>query len=189
LAYYGGLGSRHNQEAALRCHAAIMPRVWQQFPQAELWLVGSNPSPALQALQADPRVKVTGYVEKVQDVLRTMTAVLCPWQGTYGFRSRLIEVMALGVPVVATPDAACGMELVAGAGFLSGTDDAALTHHAITLMRDRIYAGLQSEGARQQVEQLYGMPKTYGRLVDEMERWLSARPGASSSPERMRAQG
>lgn len=189
FAYYGGLGSRHNQEAALRCHAAIMPLIWAQFPQAELWLVGSNPSPVLQALTKDPRVKVTGYVEKVQDVLRTMTAVLCPWQGTYGFRSRLIEVMALGVPVVATPEAACGMELVAGSGFLTGSDDAALAAHGMTLMRDRIYAGAQSKAARQQVEQLYGMAQTYGRLMEEMERWLVARQADSSSAGRMRCAG
>jgi len=44
-------------------------------------------------------------------VLKTITVLLCPFTGTYGFRSRVIEAMALGIPVVATPDAVHGMDL------------------------------------------------------------------------------
>ena len=91
IAYYGGFGSAKNRASALRCVTQIMPIVWKKWPLAEIWLVGSNPSDDLRALQRDPRVRVTGFVDDVQSVLRTMTAVLCPWEGTWGFRSRLIE--------------------------------------------------------------------------------------------------
>src|SRR5690606_14691233 len=93
IAYYGGLGSPHNQRDALQCYEEIMPTVWAHFPDVELWIVGSRPPATIQALaEQDSRVTVTGFVERVQDVLQTMTAVLCPWTGKYGFRSRLIEV-------------------------------------------------------------------------------------------------
>jgi glycosyltransferase involved in cell wall biosynthesis len=105
LAYYGGLGSAHNQESAWKCYADLMPSIWKHSPGTELWLIGSHPPERLRALACDPRIKVTGFVPDVKPLLSTMTAVLCPWKGTYGFRSRLVEVMALGTPVVATPDA------------------------------------------------------------------------------------
>lgn len=169
IVYYGGLGSVHNQQDALRCYERIMPLIWEQHPQAELWLVGSNPPPALRALPAkDPRVMVTGFVECAQDILRTMTAVLCPWSGTYGFRSRLIEAMALGVPVVATPDAVYGMDMVPGQGLLLEAADDGLAKACISLIENADQACEHSQLARRQVEQKYSYEATYGRFAQEL---------------------
>ena len=177
LAFYGGLGSKVNQRGALQCFHEIMPRVWQKFPDAELWLVGSNPPASLRALSSDPRVRVTGFVENVQQVLGTMTAALCPWSGTYGFRSRLIEVMALGVPVVASPDAVHGMELAEEEGLLIGAGMGELAAQAARLLADRDFARGQSLLARRQVERRYSFGNTYAKLVSDLRDWLAARRG------------
>jgi glycosyltransferase involved in cell wall biosynthesis len=174
IAYYGGLGSPHNQSSALQCVTGIAPRIWESYPNAELWLVGSHPPPSFADLTRDPRVKVTGYVEDVQSILRTMTAVICPWTGRYGFRSRLIEVMALGVPIVASPDATYGMELDEGAGVLFGNDDAELAAQTMRLFADREFARQQGRLARAQVERSFSVENTYGRLMVELDEWLGA---------------
>lgn len=168
IAYYGGLGSAHNQANALQCYHQIMPRIWQEQPETEFWVVGSNPPPTIQRLAQDRRVTVTGFVEWPQDVLCTMTGVLCPWSGTYGFRSRIIEVMALGVPMIATPEAVVGMELEDGKGILLAENDEDLAHHALTLLRDIRWAHEQSLLARQQVETKYSFAATYGELAQNL---------------------
>lgn len=165
LAYYGGLGSPHNQADALSCYKQIMPVVWREFPEAELWLVGSNPPDRLQKLSQDPRVTVTGYVESVQDVLKTMTLVVCPWSGTYGFRSRLIEVMALGIPVVASPDAVYGMGLEAGWGLFLEPTFRQMAAVCLNLLRNPEFMRQQSRLARIQTEEKFGYEATYGRLA------------------------
>jgi glycosyltransferase involved in cell wall biosynthesis len=175
VAYYGGLGSPHNQQDALTCFNKIMPAVWQKFPEAQLWIVGSNPPEHIRALESDPRVRVTGYVENVQEVLRTMSAVVCPWSGTYGFRSRLIEVMATGVPVVASPDAVFGMELEEGNGLFLGADDNELAGHVLRLLENPKFAGEQSQLAREQVDRLFSYDNTYMALMDELSLWLRKR--------------
>lgn len=180
LAYYGGLGTAHNQEAALRCYRSVMPEVWREFPDAELWLVGSNPPAHIQALAADKRIKVTGFVKDVSRTLAPMTLVLCPWAGTYGFRSRLVEVMATGIPVVATPDAVDGMDLKSGEGLFLAQDDAGLAREALRLLRDPAFAATQSKMARAQMEQLYDYPSTYGRFAGELLDWWSARQKAAA---------
>ncbi len=177
LAYYGSFASAHNQAAALRCAQQIMPRVWATRPETELWLVGSRPPERLRRLSVDPRIKVTGFLDRPQDVLQTMNAVLCPWVGTYGFRSRLVEVMALGVPTVVTPDAVWGMDLEVGRGLLIGESDEALAAHALSLLDDQRVAAAQSRAAREQVEAGFSLSNTYDRLIDEMHRWLGARRG------------
>jgi len=175
IAYYGGLGSAHNEGAALRCHGQIMPPIWKRFPDAELWLVGSNPSERLRRLTADSRVKVTGFVEKVQEVLSTMSLVLCPWSGTYGFRSRIVEVMALGVPVLATPDAVDGMELESGRGLLLAESGEIMAARALELLSDGVRLAQQSHSARSEMERLYSLENTYGRLISDLREWLEAR--------------
>lgn len=183
VAYYGGLGSPHNQAAALRCHKHIMPAIWQRFPEAELWLVGSNPSDRLRTLTADPRVKVTGFVDRAQDVLSAMSLVLCPWSGTYGFRSRIVEVMALGVPVVATPEAVDGMELESGHGLLLADADEALAQQALELLSNPGRLKEQSRLARSEMERLYSLENTYGRLMNELHEWLEARKAKAQRRE------
>jgi glycosyltransferase involved in cell wall biosynthesis len=186
LAYYGGLASAHNEAAALRCHQCIMPVIWQQFPEAELWLVGSNPTERLLGLTSDSRVKVTGFVDKVQEILKTMSLVLCPWAGTYGFRSRIVEVMALGVPVVATPAAVDGMELESGCGIILADSDQALAENALKLLSSPDQLAPQSRLARSEMERLYSLENTYDRLFLEMGDWLAHQRGLGSFPEAVR---
>jgi glycosyltransferase involved in cell wall biosynthesis len=171
IAYYGGLRSRHNQKSALECVRDVMPIVWAEFPETELWLVGSNPPSHIQDL-ADSRVKITGFVKDVPSVLRSMTAVLCPWHGTYGFRSRVIEVMALGVPLIATPDAINGMELAPGNGLLLASNPGEMARHVVQLLRDPSLARDHSLAARAQVSDRFDFSQTYGRLAHELEEWI-----------------
>jgi glycosyltransferase involved in cell wall biosynthesis len=175
IAYYAGFSSRHNQDAAIRCARHIMPLVWHSHPNAELWLVGSNPPARIRELSSEPRIKVTGFLEKPQAVLSTMTAVLCPWVGTYGFRSRIVEVMALGVPTVVTPDAVWGMDLEPGRGMLIGNDDRDLAAHVIGLVSDRGNTERHSAEARAQVEARFSLATTYDRLIADVQRWLEER--------------
>ncbi|MGQ0612342.1 MAG: glycosyltransferase family 4 protein [Planctomycetaceae bacterium] len=179
IAFYGGLSSGPNRAGASRLVRAVMPAVWRRFPDAECWLVGGDPAPELRAMARDPRVRVPGFVEDAPELLRTMTAVACPWEGRYGFRSRLIEVMALGVPVVVSPDAISGMELAAGAGVLVGRDDAGLAARLADLLGDRALAARQGIAARATVERALGLDTTYRRLFRELEGWLD-RGGVAS---------
>ena len=171
LAYYGGLGSLHNQRSAIECVREVMPIIWAEFPDAELWLVGSNPPSRIRAL-ANAHVKVTGFVEDVPSVLRSMTAVLCPWHGTYGFRSRIIEVMALGVPLIATPDAVHGMELQPDRGLLLAPDTSEMANQALRLLREPSLAREHSVAAREEVACRFDFSHTYERLATELEEWL-----------------
>jgi len=175
IGFYGGLGSAENEEGAFRSHRSVMPQVWRHFPDAELWLVGSHPSARLKALTADPRIRVTGFVRDVAEVLSTMTCVVCPWSGTYGFRSRVVEVMSLGVPVVASRDALWGMEIEHGDGVLLADDDETLARLAAGLVSDEALARTLSGEARAVVERLYTVEATYGRWMREVCEWLRER--------------
>lgn len=181
VAYYGSLGSLHNQQDALLCYKEIMPEIWRQFPEIELWLVGNAPPDSLKQIpKRDPRVHVTGYVESVQDVLKTMTLVLCPWTGTYGFRSRVVEVMALGVPVVATHQAVDGMQLESGQGIFLEDLPQQMAKAGINLLQDPSWKKQQSFLARKQIEEKFGYDTTYGRLAQDLVHFVAQFKGEYS---------
>ncbi|MDA8016083.1 MAG: glycosyltransferase family 4 protein [Thermoanaerobaculia bacterium] len=176
IAYYGGLGSVHNRNDARTCYREILPRIRAVHPDAELWIVGSRPPDDLvRSATSDPHLVVTGFVEEVQDVLRTMSLVLCPWVGTYGFRSRLVEVLALGVPVVASPDAVDGMDLRHGSGIFLAPDFETMAMHANELLGNEELRAEQGRLGREDVEQSYSFDATYGRLTRELFDWSAAR--------------
>jgi glycosyltransferase involved in cell wall biosynthesis len=146
------------------------------MPEAELWIVGSHPPPSILELPAvEPRVHVTGYVEHVAPLLGAMSVVLCPWSGTYGFRSRIIEVMAIGVPIVASGEAVKGMAVEDGIHFLSGANAPELAESAIQILESRSLAESLSRRSRSLTEQSYSVDSTYGALLDR----LSLIPGFS----------
>ncbi len=175
VGFYGGLASPENQDGALRCHREIMPRVWERFPDAELWLVGSHPPTRLQKLSRDPRVKVTGFLPDVGTVLASLSCVVCPWSGAYGFRSRLVEVMSLGVPTVASRNAVRGMELDHGNGILLAGDDGELARLTLSVLENEAEARNVSRAGRGRVEALFTAERSYGRWMGELRDWVSVR--------------
>lgn len=168
IAFYGALGSLGNQLGVARCLNQIMPLVWQHRPECEFWIVGGNPSAEIRQMAQHPQVHVTGFVPDVAETLASMSLVLCPWQGTFGFRSRVVEVMALGLPVVATADAVFGMGLQAGQGLLLAEGDRELADHCLTLLNDPAGAKQHSLLAREQVVDQYSFAKTYGYLASQL---------------------
>jgi len=173
IAYYGSLGSQHNQQDALLCYREIMPRVWEKFPAAEFWVVGSNPPAFIKELERDPRVHVTGFVERPQEILRTMTLALCPWSGTYGFRSRVVEVMSLGVPMIASEDAVHGMGFEIGKGIFTCVSSENMAKETLRLLEDESALKEQSRLARLQMEEKFSYAATYEKFALELKSRLA----------------
>lgn len=167
LAYYGGLSSPAREAAVVQCVEQIMPMVWERHPTCELYVVGANPTSRIERLGDDARVHVTGFVDDPSEVLASAWALLCPFSGRFGFRSRLIEVMACGVPVVANPDAAHGMGLLDDDALLFGDDDAELAERCVAVLDDRDDALRRGRLARSQAER-FDFDSTYGTLAREL---------------------
>jgi polysaccharide biosynthesis protein PslH len=176
IGFWGSLGSEVNGASAIHVAEEVMPLIWRQRPDTEYWIVGANPPKEILALQQDARVRVTGFVDKAAPLLGSMTAVLCPWEGTYGFRSRLVEVLACGVPVIASPDAVFGMGMADGEGLHISDSDADMAEYALSLLGDAALAMDQSRRARAQAVSRYSFEATYGALAGELRGLLRVVP-------------
>ena len=176
IVFYGGLGSIHNQISAMDGYQFIMPKIWEKFPDVEYWIVGSNPPEKIKSIPTvDPRVRVTGFLDDPQTLLSTMSLMICPWSGTYGFRSRLIEIMALGVPIITNVEAIYGMELDENKGILLADDYDEFAEISIELLSKPQNLLKQSVLARNQIEEKFSFESTYLDFSYELFQFVNER--------------
>ena len=123
IVFSGKMSYHANVTAALHLVNDIMPLVWAQRPDAEVWIVGKDPTPELRALgepgaagagQGERRVVVTGEVPAMQEYIQGATVAVAPLLYGAGIQNKVLEAMACGAPVVATVQASQSLAAVAG---------------------------------------------------------------------------
>ena len=169
LLFVGNFEYRPNQDAARLLIGQIMPAIWQQMPQTQLQLVGNNPPDWMLNL-ADSRIDVTGRVPDVQPYLARATAFICPLRMGAGLKNKVLEALAMGIPVVATPLSVDGIKVEHGrSAIIAEAKDIAAA--ALEVLRDEDLRQRLSARGRELVESEYTWEQTaasYERLYDEL---------------------
>jgi glycosyltransferase involved in cell wall biosynthesis len=104
LVFTGTLGYPPNADAVRYLCRDVFPRVRRRHPAVRLQIVGGGASPELTAAcRATDGVDLLGFVPDVFEVLRAATVFVCPMRQGTGIKVKLLEAMACGLPIVATP--------------------------------------------------------------------------------------
>ena len=124
MIFVGHLAYAPNVEACRRLALEILPRVRQAFPSARQILAGRMPGAAVQDLAQLDGVEVIANPDDLAGIYRRGHVSVVPLSSGGGTRIKILEAMAWGLPVVATPLAAEGHGFAAGEEIeLSQTDD------------------------------------------------------------------
>ena len=111
--FVGGFQHQPNVDAVLWFARAIWPRVRQSLPELRFHIVGSKITAEVEAL-AGNGIEVHGFVEDISRFLDGCRISVAPLRYGAGVKGKVNQSMAYGQPVVATPIAVEGMEIVAG---------------------------------------------------------------------------
>jgi len=87
---------------------AVWPNVRQRWPEVRFTVVGRRIGPAAKDLAEIPGVDVVGNVTDVRPYLDRAAIVVAPQQVPRGLQNSMLEAMAVGKPVVASPAATSG---------------------------------------------------------------------------------
>ena len=110
----GAMDYAPNCDAALYLTEEILPRVRRSVPEATLLIVGRDPPLRLIETGRRHGACVTGSVPDVRPYLERASVFVAPIRFGAGIQNKLLEAMAMGVPVVASPVAAEGLRTAAG---------------------------------------------------------------------------
>jgi len=115
LVFTGAMDYWANADAVAWFAAEVLPRVRAVVPAARFWIVGSNPTAAVQQLAATD-VTVTGRVVDVRPYLANAAVAVAPLRVARGVQNKVLEAMGMARPLVATPAALQGLGSVNAMG-------------------------------------------------------------------------
>lgn len=177
LLFAGNFMHPPNIDAAMRLIRGIFPRVQQARPDACLDLVGPRPPREL-LKSAGPGVSVHGYVEDVRPYLDRAAVVVAPMRLGGGMRVKVLEALAAGKAVVASPLAVEGLAVEDGREVRIASTDEQFADVILGLLENPGERAGLAQHARLWAE-VNLTPQACGARYEELYRSLLTRPATN----------
>lgn len=135
IVFTGALDYRPNVDGVLHFSDAVLPRVRAEVPDVRCLVVGRRPSRAIRRLRRQA-IDVIGDVPDVRPYMRQAHVAIAPLRLARGLQNKVLEAMAMGLPVVASPGPAQGVSAMVGRDWFVETTPAAFAARVVHLLRD-----------------------------------------------------
>jgi polysaccharide biosynthesis protein PslH len=145
----------------------ILPLIREKMPNIEFRIIGSNPSRKVRDLAKKPGISVTGHVPDVRPYVHDAAVMVAPVRIARGTQNKILESMSMGIPVVATPQAAKGVQAVPGKHLLVAQEPAVFAQYVVELLTNRSLRRSLAGAARQQIEKMHLWPVSM-RVLDDV---------------------
>lgn len=142
--FTGNMDYAPNVDAVIYFTKEIWPTIAAQFPQTKFVIAGQRPLQIVKNL-ANDRIEITGFVPDLRLMYANASVVVAPLRFGAGTQNKVLEAMAMGVPVVCTNIGFEGLQVESGQGVVLALDKKSFLNHLIKL--------LESENERKSVGQ------------------------------------
>ncbi len=133
LVFTGNMGYAPNVNAVEYLASEIMPRVWQQRPDIQLYIAGASPDPKVKKAACD-RIIVSGWLDDIRDAYAVSRVFIAPMRIGTGLQNKLLEAMSMGLPCITSPLANSALGAQDGKEILIGGNAEEMARHIITLL-------------------------------------------------------
>jgi sugar transferase (PEP-CTERM/EpsH1 system associated) len=164
IVFTGQMDYRPNIDAVASFARDAMPIIRAVHPDARFAIVGRSPTPAVSALEALPGVVVTGGMADVRGWLAVADVVVAPLRIARGIQNKVLEAMAMARPVVASAQAAEGIDAQHYRHFLIAQDPAVEAELVLGLLADPERAAALGSAARARMVERYNWAATLATL-------------------------
>jgi sugar transferase (PEP-CTERM/EpsH1 system associated) len=158
----------------------VLPTLLKRSPQLRFYIVGRSPAPAVTAL-ADEHVVVTGTVPDIRPYLSYARVVVAPLRVARGIQNKILEAMAMAVPVVAAAECAGAVDAVPGKDLLTAGTPEEFVGHVERLLDDAAEAEVMGRAARRRVLERYSWDAHLARIDDLLLQEGSANPAGAAA--------
>jgi sugar transferase (PEP-CTERM/EpsH1 system associated) len=171
LVFTGAMDYWPNVDAVAWFAGEVLPELTSRWPALRFYIVGRNPAAAVRKL-ANERVVVTGAVADIRPYLQHAVLAVAPLRLARGIQNKVLEAMAMALPVVVAR--ACGeaVDACAGRDFLLADDARDHAGQIDTLLGAPEMRAAMGEAARKQVLRRY----SWDAHLAAIDRHLDAMP-------------
>jgi len=164
VCFVGRMDYYPNQQGMAEFCADVLPLLRDQRPNIKLLIVGADPSPAVRKLGELPGVTVTGSVPQVQPYVLRSALTVVPLRIARGTQNKMLESMAMGVPVVSSRIAAGGVDAIPGEHLLVASTPAEYRDAILRVLNDPAERARLSAAGRARVLSHHAWPSSMQRL-------------------------
>jgi len=105
IGFIGNLRTASNRDMVTHFARSVLPLVTEHYPDAEFYVFGHEAGREVLRLAALPGVVIVGSVEDQVPALESCWVTVCPLRFGSGVQNKMLESLAVGTPVVASPAA------------------------------------------------------------------------------------
>jgi sugar transferase (PEP-CTERM/EpsH1 system associated) len=156
IVFGGNLGYFPNVDAARWLVEEILPAVRARVPGATVHLAGARPAAAVRALAARPGVSLAADVPSMAAEIATGAVTVIPMRSGSGLQNKVLEAMAVGTPVVTTPQVVAALTARHGDHLLVASTTEEIASAATMLLTDASRARELAAAAHALVVHSYG---------------------------------
>jgi glycosyltransferase involved in cell wall biosynthesis len=158
LVFTGSMDWMPNEDGIFYFAEEILPKIFEQLPNARLSVVGRKPSARLKALAAtDPHhLHLTGWVDDIRPYLAQSAVCIVPLRVGSGTRLKIFEAMGVGKAIVSTTIGAEGLPVRHGTELLLADSPDDFAQSVVMLLNDAAARRRLGNAARELVETKYG---------------------------------
>ena len=160
LIFTGPFKYHANYEAMLWFVGEVFPFVLEQVPNAHLIITGDH---ANLPLPSSKNITLTGYVDNIKTLIASSSVNIAPLLSGGGTRLKILEAMALGIPVVATSKGAEGLDVIDGEHLLLANSPMKYAECVIRLLKDENLCLQLTKKARMLMQEKYN----WGRVLSD----------------------
>jgi hypothetical protein len=175
ISFSGRMDYFPNQKAVAWFCAKVFPQVRRWRPRARFAIVGANPSAAVRRLGTQPGVLVTGTVPDVRPYVQRAAVSVAPLEVARGVQNKILEAMAMGVPVICSPLAARGVDAIPGEHILTASQPDEFAEVVLELLANRERRASLAARARERALSHYTWEKALERMDGLIDRCLAGR--------------
>jgi glycosyltransferase involved in cell wall biosynthesis len=166
LAFLGTMDYRPNVDGAIWFGKTIFPKVQRASPRTRFTIIGGRPAAAVQRLGQRPGIRVTGFVDDVVAELAAADLFVAPLRIARGVQNKVLEALAFGLPVVATPQALEGINAEPDRHLLVAEDPDGFAAAVLSLLQRPEQARAMGQAARRHMASRYRWDQALAPLTD-----------------------
>jgi sugar transferase (PEP-CTERM/EpsH1 system associated) len=136
LLFTGNMDYDPNVDAVLYFVEQIFPTIVKTFPNVKFVIAGQRPIDKVKSLHNGKNIEVTGFIPELSDMYNQASVVVAPLRFGAGTQNKVLEAMAMGIPVVCSHIGFEGLGIQDGEGAFMRKDADTFAQQVITLLSD-----------------------------------------------------
>jgi glycosyltransferase involved in cell wall biosynthesis len=175
--FIGNMRTVHNRNACRYFAEEVLPLVHRRIPEARFLIVGDTPAATARRFEQVMKVEVTGRVESIPEAVQGAMCGIGALQVGAGVQNKILEYMAMGLPVVANQMGMEGIRAESGMHFLSGETPSKLADQLFRLYEDEKLREELAGAAHAFVEKNHTWENAFEGFAEDVEEMVERSKG------------